>query len=165
MTTTDQIKLLQALVEPALFRPGSLRINSTHLGPNQTELQIQVHGEDMPKIIGKAGLNIMALKVLMREAGAANNQIIQIRVEEPAPVPEHTGTPWTMERVKDAICGLMVACRQPAEVEILPHVPRVHMVAITPPPTEQIHIALERWLRVMGSPGDTQLILDAADPA
>ncbi len=90
-------ELLRILIDPVLCRPGGGVINFA-----DGFLAYYANAEDMPRIIGKGGGNIIALKQVIEKPNIRLTIVEpQHRMSPPPPVPARPG--WQPDHVKRAI--------------------------------------------------------------
>lgn len=97
MKTNDPKKLLRILIDPVLQKPGAGIINFA-----DGFLSYHANAEDMPRIIGKGGLNIISLKQVIEIPG------VRLTIIEPGhrvtpPPPTPLSRAWNPEGVKRLI--------------------------------------------------------------
>lgn len=159
--TTTAAALL-GLVKPGLFEPEALSLITTYPDPNLAIFQIAVAERDMPRLIGKHGANIGALKLLMGHVGKHQGHSVRLSVLEPMGSAKG-GPPWSLEACRAGIEAYLEAVGHQATVAIVAGRENTQLVMIEPPPPEDIEVQLSRWVQVMGSPAGIRFILDDQD--
>ena len=87
----DDVGFLEFVVKALVNHPEEVRIKRTvdEIGVLMT---LDVHPEDMGKIIGKAGNTAKAIRILLRMVGMKNNARVNLKINEPAaPFGRRTG--------------------------------------------------------------------------
>ncbi len=81
MAERDQ-EFLEYVVKGLVDRPDDVKITRTvdELG---VLLTLDVHAEDMGKIIGKSGNTAKAIRTLLRVVGMKNNARVNLKINEP----------------------------------------------------------------------------------
>jgi len=75
-------QFLNYLIASIVKNPADIRIDRS-LNDMGVLLSLRVKKEDMGLIIGKAGANANAIKLLTKLAGYKNNQKVSVKIEEP----------------------------------------------------------------------------------
>ncbi len=80
----DDIGFLESIVKALVTKPEDVRIKRTvdEMGVLMT---LDVHPDDMGKIIGRSGNTAKAIRILLRVVGMKNNARINLKINEPAP--------------------------------------------------------------------------------
>ena len=81
MTQAIVRRALEAILEPLLDQPDLLRINLLEVA-SSILAEIEVHPDDIPKIIGKSGRTIGAIHIIMTNIGAKNKTRIRVLINE-----------------------------------------------------------------------------------
>lgn len=81
MTERDQ-EFLEYVVKSLVDHPEDVRINRT-VDEMGVLLTLDVHPEDMGKIIGRSGNTAKAVRTLLRVVGMKNNARVNLKVNEP----------------------------------------------------------------------------------
>ena len=78
----DDIGFLEFIVKSLVNHPEEVKIKRTvdEMGVLMT---LDVHPDDMGKIIGKAGNTAKAIRILLRVIGMKNNARINLKINEP----------------------------------------------------------------------------------
>lgn len=78
----DDIGFLEFIVKGLVTRPDDVKIKRTvdEMGVLMT---LDVHPDDMGKIIGKQGNTAKAIRILLRVVGMKNNARINLKINEP----------------------------------------------------------------------------------
>ncbi len=74
---------LEFVVKSLVDHPESVKINRT-VDEMGVLLTLDVHPEDMGKVIGRAGNTAKAIRTLLRVVGMKNNARVNLKVNEPA---------------------------------------------------------------------------------
>ncbi len=77
----DQI-FLESLVKSLVDNPESVKINRT-VDEMGVLLTLDVHADDMGKIIGREGNTAKAIRTLLRVVGMKNNARVNLKINEP----------------------------------------------------------------------------------
>ena len=77
----DQI-FLESLVKALVDNPDSVRINRT-VDEMGVLLTLDVHADDMGKIIGRSGATAKAIRTVLRVAGMKADARVNLKIEEP----------------------------------------------------------------------------------
>ncbi|MEK7461554.1 MAG: KH domain-containing protein [Patescibacteria group bacterium] len=90
----DDVKFLEYVVKALVNYPDDIKIKRTvdELGVLMT---LDVHPDDMGKVIGRSGNTAKAIRVLLRVVGMKNNARINLRINEPTGTGE---TSWQERR-------------------------------------------------------------------
>jgi len=78
---SDQ-QFLEQLVKALVDHPESVRINRT-VDEMGVLLTLDVHAEDMGKIIGRSGNTAKAIRTLLRVVGMKNEARVNLKINEP----------------------------------------------------------------------------------
>lgn len=78
----DDVQFLEYVVKALVSNPDDVKIKRTvdEMGVLMT---LDVHPEDMGKIIGRAGNTAKAIRILLRVVGMKNNSRINLKINEP----------------------------------------------------------------------------------
>lgn len=76
-------KFLESLVKALVDHPESVKINRT-VDEMGVLLTLDVHAEDMGKIIGRSGNTAKAIRTLLRVVGMKNDARVNLKINEPA---------------------------------------------------------------------------------
>ncbi len=75
-------QFLEQLVKALVDHPESVRINRT-VDEMGVLLSLDVHAEDMGKIIGRSGNTAKAIRTLLRVVGMKNEARVNLKINEP----------------------------------------------------------------------------------
>ena len=78
----DDVGFLEYIVKSLVTRPDDIKIKRTvdEMGVLMT---LDVHQDDMGKIIGRGGNTAKAIRILLRVVGMKNNARINLKINEP----------------------------------------------------------------------------------
>lgn len=78
----DDVQFLEFVVKSLVTHPDDVKIKRTvdEMGVLMT---LDVHRDDMGKIIGRAGNTAKAIRILLRVVGMKNNSRINLKINEP----------------------------------------------------------------------------------
>jgi len=78
----DDVGFLEHLVKALVTHPEDVKIKRTvdEMGVLMT---LDVHQDDMGKVIGKSGNTAKAIRILLRVVGMKNNARINLKINEP----------------------------------------------------------------------------------
>ena len=79
---SDQ-QFLEQLVKALVDHPESVKVNRT-VDEMGVLLTLDVHAEDMGKIIGRSGNTAKAIRTLLRVVGMKNEARVNLKINEPA---------------------------------------------------------------------------------
>ena len=81
----DDVQFLEYVVKALVSHPDDVKIKRTvdEMGVLMT---LDVHQDDMGKVIGRAGNTAKAIRILLRVVGMKNNARINLKINEPAGV-------------------------------------------------------------------------------
>lgn len=104
----DDVQFLEYVVKALVSHPDDIKIKRTvdEMGVLMT---LDVHPEDMGKVIGRAGNTAKAIRVLLRVVGMKNNARINLKINEPAgvqgwqPRQEPSNTPNVTKTLDEAM--------------------------------------------------------------
>jgi predicted RNA-binding protein YlqC (UPF0109 family) len=79
----DDVQFLEYVVKALVSRPDDIKIKRTvdEMGVLMT---LDVHPDDMGKVIGRSGNTAKAIRILLRVVGMKNNSRINLKINEPA---------------------------------------------------------------------------------
>lgn len=79
----DDTQFLEYVVKALVDNPDSVKITRTvdEMGVLMT---LDVHPDDMGKVIGRAGNTAKAIRILLRVVGMKNNARVNLKINEPA---------------------------------------------------------------------------------
>lgn len=75
-------QFLQNLIEALVDHPGDVKINRT-VDEMGVLLTLDVHAEDMGKVIGRSGNTAKAIRTLLRVVGMKHNARVNLKINEP----------------------------------------------------------------------------------
>ena len=75
-------QFLETVVKSLVDHPESVHINRT-VDEMGVLLTLDVHAEDMGKIIGRSGNTAKAIRTLLRVVGMKNNARVNLKINEP----------------------------------------------------------------------------------
>ncbi len=78
----NDIQFLDFVVKGLVDHPESVKINRT-VDEMGVLLTLDVHPEDMGKIIGRSGNTAKAIRILLRVVGMKNNARVNLKINEP----------------------------------------------------------------------------------
>lgn len=95
----NEILYLEAIVKPLVSYPEEVRIEKTsdEMG---ILLSLNLHKDDMGKIIGKEGNTARAIRHIVRQYGMSRQARISIKINEPAGSVRSTSTFGGMEALR-----------------------------------------------------------------
>src|SRR3989339_1818371 len=78
----DDVKFLEYVVKALVSYPDDIKIKRTvdEMGVLMT---LDVHPDDMGKIIGRSGNTAKAIRILLRVVGMKNNARVNLKINEP----------------------------------------------------------------------------------
>ncbi|MCA9354925.1 KH domain-containing protein [Candidatus Kaiserbacteria bacterium] len=82
MDTHEDKQFLENLVKSLVDHPDSVKINRT-VDEMGVLLTLDVHAEDMGKIIGRSGNTAKAIRTLLRVVGMKNDARVNLKINEP----------------------------------------------------------------------------------
>lgn len=82
MDTHEDQQYLEAIVKPLVDHPEAVKINRT-VDEMGVLLTLDVHAEDMGKIIGRSGNTAKAIRTLLRVAGMKHDARVNLKINEP----------------------------------------------------------------------------------
>lgn len=82
MDTHEDKQFLEALVKALVDNPDSVRINRT-VDEMGVLLTLDVHADDMGKIIGRSGNTAKAIRTLLRVVGMKHDARVNLKINEP----------------------------------------------------------------------------------
>ncbi len=87
----DDVQFLEYIVKALVNHPEDIKIRRTvdELG---VLLTLDVNPEDMGRIIGRAGNNAKAIRILLRVMGMKNNARVNLKINEPHSSYAHPAT-------------------------------------------------------------------------
>ncbi len=99
---SDQ-QFLQDLVTALVDHPESVKINRT-VDEMGVLLTLDVHAEDMGKVIGRSGNTAKAIRTLLRVVGMKHNARVNLKINEPeGGTRAHEGSNTGMNDVSDPV--------------------------------------------------------------
>jgi predicted RNA-binding protein YlqC (UPF0109 family) len=82
MDTHEDKQFLESLVKALVDHPESVKINRT-VDEMGVLLTLDVHAEDMGKIIGRSGNTAKAIRTLLRVVGMKHDARVNLKINEP----------------------------------------------------------------------------------
>ena len=82
MDTYEDKQFLESLVKTLVDYPDSVSVNRT-VDEMGVLLTLDVHAEDMGKIIGRSGNTAKAIRTLLRVVGMKNDARVNLKINEP----------------------------------------------------------------------------------
>ncbi|PIP55564.1 MAG: RNA-binding protein [Candidatus Zambryskibacteria bacterium CG_4_9_14_3_um_filter_42_9] len=78
----DDVQFLEYVVKALVNNPDDIKIKRTvdEMGVLMT---LDVHSDDMGKVIGRSGNTAKAIRILLRVVGMKNNSRINLKINEP----------------------------------------------------------------------------------
>src|SRR3989338_6762080 len=80
--TENDKQFLEYVVKELVDHPEAVNVNRT-VDEMGGLLMLEVHAEDMGKIIGRQGATAKALRTLLRVVGMKNNARVNLKINEP----------------------------------------------------------------------------------
>ncbi len=90
----DDTKFLEYIVKSLVEHPEDVKIKRT-VDEMGVLLNLDVHPDDMGKVIGRAGNTAKAIRILLRVVGMKNNARVNLKINEPAGAPPRREAPPT----------------------------------------------------------------------
>lgn len=78
----DDVQFLESIVKALVSHPDDVKIKRT-VDQMGVLMSLDVHPEDMGKIIGRSGNTAKAIRILLRVVGMKNNARINLKINEP----------------------------------------------------------------------------------
>ena len=103
-TNADQI-FLEALVKSLVDHPESVKVTRT-IDEMGVLLTLDVHHEDMGKIIGRSGNTAKAIRTLLRVIGMKHNARVNLKINEPEGGKRAEPIERTMKTVDEVMADL-----------------------------------------------------------
>lgn len=82
MEMYEDKQYLESVVTPLVDHPESVKINRT-VDEMGVLLTLDVHADDMGKIIGRSGNTAKAIRTLLRVVGMKNDARVNLKINEP----------------------------------------------------------------------------------
>jgi uncharacterized protein len=79
----DDVQFLEYVVKALVSRPEDVKIKRT-VDEMGVLMSLDVHPDDMGKVIGRSGNTAKAIRILLRVVGMKNNARINLKINEPA---------------------------------------------------------------------------------
>lgn len=103
----DDVQFLEYVVKALVAHPEEVKIKRTvdEMGVLMT---LDVHPDDMGKVIGRAGNTAKAIRILLRVVGMKNNARINLKINEPTSGYNRraTDTPQASKNLDEALDDL-----------------------------------------------------------
>jgi predicted RNA-binding protein YlqC (UPF0109 family) len=163
MTKGEQnlVDILTAIIRPALSYPESYDAKVAAQG-NFYSATVSVHPADMPKVIGKAGNNVRAIKCILAHIGKHNRCFIRFYVVEPRDnIPTRDNrtpvfdAPQLMHAAKTALSMAGYDDRITGPVDMEGKLFLTTATALEPSFAE----SLARWIHAIGRNGNQNVVL------
>ncbi len=103
-------QFLEYVVKTLVDHPDDVKINRT-VDEMGVLLTMDVHAEDMGKIIGRSGNTAKAIRTLLRVVGMKNNARVNLKINEPEGgrgISAGADEPQTMKSLDEAIDDLKI---------------------------------------------------------
>lgn len=78
----DDVQFLEYVVKSLVSYPDDIKIKRT-VDEMGVLMSLDVHPDDMGKVIGRAGNTAKAIRILLRVVGMKNNARINLKINEP----------------------------------------------------------------------------------
>lgn len=78
----DDVQFLEYVVKALVSYPDDIKIKRT-VDEMGVLMSLDVHPDDMGKVIGRAGNTAKAIRILLRVVGMKNNARINLKINEP----------------------------------------------------------------------------------
>jgi uncharacterized protein len=95
-------EFLEFVVKGLVDHPESVKINRT-VDEMGVLLSLDVHPDDMGKIIGRSGNTAKAMRILLRVVGMKNNARVNLKINEPEGGRKTSAGSASMQSVDDVI--------------------------------------------------------------
>ncbi|MDO8728451.1 MAG: KH domain-containing protein [bacterium] len=79
----DDVQFLEYVVKALVDYPDDIKIKRT-VDEMGVLMSLDVHPDDMGKVIGRAGNTAKAIRILLRVVGMKNNARINLKINEPS---------------------------------------------------------------------------------
>lgn len=79
----DDVQFLEYVVKALVNHPEDIKIKRT-IDEMGVLMSLDVHPDDMGKVIGRSGNTAKAIRILLRVVGMKNNARINLKINEPA---------------------------------------------------------------------------------
>jgi len=107
----DDVQFLEFLIKALVDHPESVAIKRTvdEMGVLMT---LDVHPDDMGKVIGRSGNTAKAIRILLRVVGMKNNARVNLKISEPVggmrtpPAREMSSAPRAAKTLDEAFADL-----------------------------------------------------------
>lgn len=98
----NDAQFLDFVVKGLVDHPESVKINRT-VDEMGVLLSLDVHPDDMGKIIGRSGNTAKAIRILLRVVGMKNNARVNLKINEPAEGSRKKESSGAMKSVDDVM--------------------------------------------------------------
>ena len=78
----DDVQFLEYVVKALVSHPDDIKIKRT-VDEMGVLMSLDVHPDDMGKVIGRSGNTAKAIRILLRVVGMKNNARINLKINEP----------------------------------------------------------------------------------
>ncbi len=79
----DDVQFLEYVVKALVSHPDDIKIKRT-VDEMGVLMSLDVHPDDMGKVIGRSGNTAKAIRILLRVVGMKNNARINLKINEPS---------------------------------------------------------------------------------
>ncbi|MFZ2484918.1 MAG: KH domain-containing protein [Minisyncoccia bacterium] len=93
----DDVQFLEYVVKALVGNPDDIKIKRT-VDEMGVLMSLDVHPDDMGKVIGRAGNTAKAIRILLRVVGMKNNSRINLKINEPSGGPAGSAPSWQDKR-------------------------------------------------------------------
>jgi predicted RNA-binding protein YlqC (UPF0109 family) len=107
MGNENDAQFLDFVVKGLVDHPESVKINRT-VDEMGVLLSLDVHPDDMGKIIGRSGNTAKAIRILLRVVGMKNNARVNLKINEPEGGRKSSAESSKMKSVDDVMEDLKI---------------------------------------------------------